>query len=116
MNIIIRELRLPVSLGVHAWEQNTPREVSLSLTLDFDGSIAAATDTLRDTIDYTAVEEFLRQLLASRHWNLLETLVEAALDGLLLQFPLIDRAELEIAKPGALRFAPAVVMRSERIR
>ncbi len=116
MKIHMHDVRLHVSLGIHPWEQDTLREVQLNLTLEFNGQHAAATDDIAQTIDYSAVEESLRILLASRHWSLIETLVEAALDKLMQQFPLIENAELKITKPGALRFAPAVAVSSTRTR
>ena len=110
MMIEIKQLSLNASVGVHAWEQNNPRQLLVDVRLFFDGSAAAQSDDVRDTVDYTQVEALLETLFVQTHWNLLERLAQTSADALLREFALLNKVELAIHKGGALRFAPAVAV------
>lgn len=110
MKITIRDLRLPVSLGVHDWEKDTLREVVVNVECIMDGSAAVVSDSIEDTADYTAIESMLLELFASQHWNLIETLARRSADLLCSALPQLQYVEVTIDKPGALRFAASVAV------
>ena len=102
MQIHLKNLRFMAIIGVHAWEQATARQFTMQVTLDYDASKAAATDDLAYAVDYAAVEARVVQLAASRHWQLIETLAEAAATCLLAEFPPLTRVTISIEKPQAM--------------
>lgn len=93
-------LCLQASIGIYAHEQAyQPLEIDLSLTIN--GELAAHSDNICHTVDYDEVVELLEDLLANRHFNLLEHLSQVILDLLGQRFP-IKRAEITLAKPLAV--------------
>ena len=74
---------------------------ALPICLAIDGTLAGRSDDIRHTVDYDQVVSALEELLASRHFNLLEHLSQAMLDVLGQRFP-IKRAEITLAKPLAV--------------
>jgi FolB domain-containing protein len=108
MIIRIKNLRVPVIIGVHEWEKVAPREITLNLKIEFDGSKAAETDSFGDTIDYSGLERGLREFLSARPWELIETIAHMAAEKILHDHALIDAVEVEVDKPYAMRFADSV--------
>ena len=116
--ICLPELLLHATLGVHAWEQATPRPLRLSLELELAPAAftaAAATDDLHHTLDYAMLEQELVTLLAVRPYKLIETLCATIADHVLKDAK-VCAVRVQLTKPGALRFAPAVMMVHEARR
>lgn len=72
--IVVTELRLPVRVGLYAWEQLAPQTLQLDLVIGLPGRGPRV--GLDDTIDYGAVVERLRGWLAAERFDLLEVLAE----------------------------------------
>ena len=112
MMIRIRDMELPVNLGVYDWEKTQQRTIILHLdiTLDMAGGMRAATsDDLADTLDYAVLETTLAALVQAKHYQLLEHLC-ATIANHVLEHPLANAVTVEISKAGALQNAPAVAM------
>ncbi|MCX5975770.1 MAG: 2-amino-4-hydroxy-6-hydroxymethyldihydropteridine diphosphokinase [Coprothermobacterota bacterium] len=60
-----------------------------------------ASDRLEQTVDYRAVLGQLQALVASRHWNLIETLCQAVASDLLRCFPRLLAVRIRLHKPEA---------------
>ncbi|WP_079436409.1 dihydroneopterin aldolase [Zoogloea sp. LCSB751] len=99
--IRLEGLALDASIGIYAHELAARQPLEVDLTLAIDGTLAARSDDIRHTVDYDRVVECLEELLASRHFNLLENLSQAMLDAIGARFP-VRRAEITIAKPLAV--------------
>ena len=113
--VFIRELEIQTHIGVHAWEHYIRRPLVLDLDLGVDIREAAASDHIRDAVDYKAVCDALVQLVHERKFQLLETFAEAAARRLFEQFPLMS-LRLFISKPGAVPGARTVGVEIERRR
>ena len=74
--IAIHDFRVETSIGFFAWERRLPQSIQLDLELAIPGNQAGHSDRLRDTIDYGAVVERVRESLATTHFVLLERLCE----------------------------------------
>ncbi|MDD2991499.1 MAG: dihydroneopterin aldolase [Zoogloea sp.] len=94
-------LRLQASIGIYAHELAALQPLDIDLRLAIDGTLAGRSDDIRHTVDYDQVVSALEELLASRHFKLLEHLSQAMLDVLGQRFP-IKRAEITLAKPLAV--------------
>lgn len=81
--IQLRGLSCRAKVGVPAWERRKRQKVSLDLTLSLDLSAAAASDDLKDSVDYGAVEAAVRATVEKGEFKLLERLADAALDAAL---------------------------------
>ncbi len=113
--ILIEQLEIGMIIGVHAWEQRAPRPLLLDLELGIDIRAAAASDRLRDAINYREVADQILELGRTRRFQLLETLAETIARQLFEHFP-ITALKLRIGKPGAVTEAKTVGVRIERRR
>lgn len=99
--IFIEELRAETWVGIYPREKAMPQTVVLDLRMGVSTASAGASDDIRDTIDYAAVVERLRQELASRHFNLLEKLAEF-IATLILETYAAQWVRVSVAKLGIL--------------
>lgn len=113
--VFISALEIHTIIGVHAWEQQAPRPLLLDLDLGVDIRPAAASDHIRDAVDYKAVSDAIIALAGARQFQLLETLAETIARLLFERFA-IETLRLSIGKPGAVTEARTVGVRIERRR
>lgn len=113
--IHIEQLELATIIGVHAWEQQAARPILVDLELDLDTRSAAASDHLRDTVDYKAVCDDIEALLHEQRFQLIEALAEAMARKLFGRYPILA-LRLKLSKPGAVAAARNVAVRIERRR
>lgn len=95
--ILLRDVDLPVRIGVTEQEQagwqNLRADLVLTLSRGFDGM----EDDLGATVDYEAVSKQMKALAAERPRKLLETLA-AEMVAALLRHELVAEAEVELRK------------------
>lgn len=99
--IFIEELRVNARVGIYPRERVAPQPLELNLTFGVPDA-AAERDDIRDTIDYARVIERVRQELAERHFNLIETLGEFVVGMLFEEFS-APWVKLRIAKIGIMK-------------
>ncbi len=107
MRIHIKNLRLRTIVGVDAPERERPQDVIVNVTMDFDGSKAALSDDVGDTVDYEAVKRRITTEVEGADFHLLERLAHRILE-VVMDDPKVQRATVEVDKPQALRFADSV--------
>ncbi|MCD6034731.1 MAG: dihydroneopterin aldolase [Rickettsiales bacterium] len=105
--IRIKEWRTHAIVGVHAWEQEQPRSLLLSLELTLKPGLAFTNDAIDETVDYDALTQEIAALLAERRFQLIETVAELVL-GYVLKHPLVESASVEVDKPGAVTGARSI--------
>jgi 7,8-dihydroneopterin aldolase/epimerase/oxygenase len=113
--VFIRALEIQTHIGVHAWEHQIRRPLILDLDLGMDTREAAASDHIRDALDYKAVCDALEALVDERRFQLLEAFAETAARRLFEQFPLLT-LRLHVSKPGAVVTAKTVGVEINRRR
>jgi dihydroneopterin aldolase len=113
--IFIDGLQLKIIIGVYAWEQRVPRPVRVSLELDCDVREAAASDHIRDAVNYKAVCDRIEALVAERNFQLIEALAEAIARRVMEEFP-VRALRVRVDKPGAVPAAANIGVRIERRR
>ena len=96
--IFIEELRVEARVGIYPRERVTSQPVELNLTFGVPDA-AAERDDIADTIDYAQVITRIREELAARHFNLIETLGEFVVALLFDEFN-APWVKLRIAKIG----------------
>ena len=96
--IFFRDLRLPVSIGIHDFEKKGPQTVVVNVDLMLEPAGKAHNDRIANVLNYDTVHDGIVALAKSRHFNLQETLVEAILD-LCLQQPGVIEARVSTEKP-----------------
>ena len=87
MDVIrIEGFRVETLIGFSDWERSLPQTIELDLELSAPSSLAGVSDRLRDTIDYAAVVERVRDTLSTTRFILLERLCEHIADILRGEF------------------------------
>ena len=99
--IRLEGLNLNASIGIYPHELAARQPLEIDLQLTIDGALAARSDDIRHTVDYDQIVQCLENLLASRHFNLLEHLSQTMLDTLGACFP-VKRATVTLSKPLAV--------------
>lgn len=107
MLIKIKNLRLRTIIGVNDWERDHKQDVVINAQIAIDGSQAADTDDIETTFNYKSATKKIIQLVENSQYFLLEKLADTILQ-VIMDHPLVERAQVEIDKPEALRFSDSV--------
>lgn len=99
--IFIEELCVKARVGIYPRERVAPQMLELNLTFGVPDA-AAERDDIDDTIDYAEVIKRIREDLAERHFNLIETLGEHVVAMLFDEFG-APWVKLRIAKIGIMK-------------
>lgn len=99
--VFVEGLILDTQIGILPTEKDRKQPLAVDFGCRLDTRKAAISGDLRFSVDYAAAAESLRQLAASRAWDLLETFAEEAARLLLDNYP-IDTVTLTVRKPQAL--------------
>ncbi|MCK9990246.1 MAG: dihydroneopterin aldolase [Rugosibacter sp.] len=112
--IFIEEMRVDARVGIFEREKIAPQTLEINLTFGVPDE-AAQNDDITRTIRYDEVIERIRGELATRHFNLLETLGEYVIDLLLDEFG-SPWVRISIAKLGIMKDVRRVGVQIERSR
>ena len=111
--IFVRDLSLDAVIGVFGWERQVRQRISIDLEMGTDITRAASTDSLSDTLDYKAISNRIRSLVADTQPQLVETLIELIAQTIMQEFN-VPWLRITISKPGAVRGSAAVGVTIER--
>jgi 7,8-dihydroneopterin aldolase/epimerase/oxygenase len=112
--IFVEGLQLDARVGIYPRERLMPQALEVNLTFGVPDA-AAQHDDIEDTVDYDRVVARIREVLAERHFNLLETLGEFMVSLLFDEFR-VPWVRVSIAKMGVLRGVRRVGVYIERGR
>ncbi|MCK5148511.1 dihydroneopterin aldolase [bacterium] len=107
MEIRIKNLRARGIIGIYDWEKDHPQDVIINVSMIFDGTLAAQTDKIEDTVDYKRVKKRILDIVEHQHFGLIEKMATAVMD-MIMEDSKVEKATVEIDKPFALRFADSV--------
>lgn len=113
--IYIKDLLLRCIVGVYEEERREKQDIVINITLHADLSKARQSDRIEDSVDYKAVKNRVIALVDNSSFYLLETLADR-IASVCLEDPRVQRAEVLVEKPGALRFARSVGVEVTRER
>jgi 7,8-dihydroneopterin aldolase/epimerase/oxygenase len=113
-HLLVRDLMLAARIGVHPHEHGAPQRVRLNLDLGVVESEQPLADDLAQVVDYEALIERVRALVAGGHVNLVETLAERVAT-LCLADPRVRSARVRIEKLDAIADAAAVGVEIHRV-
>jgi len=111
--VFIEELRIQTTIGIYDWEKEIRQEVSLNIQIANDNQVAAASENIRDTVDYKAVAKRLISYVESNRFELIETLAERCAEIIRKEFE-VPWVLIRASKPGAVRGSVAVGVVIER--
>ena len=113
--IIIRDIALRCVIGTYPEERREKQDVIVTVALHADLSRAGRSDDMADTVDYKAVKKAIIDLVEPSGFALVEALAESIADTC-LAFDGVQRVDVTVEKPGALRFARTVAVEISRER
>ena len=111
--IFLRELKVDTLIGVYDWERLVPQTIQIDLDIGLPNSQACHSDDITDALDYSDIVRHLKEVLASRHFNLLEALAEHIAQILLKDFN-APWVKVSVAKLQAIRGSRMVGISIER--
>lgn len=95
--ILISNLEILLSIGVHEAEKTAPQRLLISVEADSAGTDDEA-DDYRSTVDYDRICDFIRALALQPHVELQETIARRVLE-FTLALPGVSHARVETRKP-----------------
>lgn len=111
--IFLRELKVETLIGVYEWEKRVPQTLQLDLEIAMPDSRACQSDNINDALNYADIVRRIQSELASRHFNLLEALVEHLAQIVLKEFH-APWVKISVAKLQAIRGCKQVGISIER--
>ena len=114
--IRIEGLLLRAIIGINGEERRDRQDVLIDIVLSVDTYTAGRTDDIADApLDYRTLAKRIINRVEDSAFHLIERLAEE-IATLCLEEPRVERARIEVRKPGALRFATSVGVAIERGR
>jgi D-erythro-7,8-dihydroneopterin triphosphate epimerase len=107
MKIRITNLRLRSIIGINDWERTSKQDVIINVMIEFDGSKAAATDNIDDTLNYKTICKKIIDLVENNKFDLIEKMIDD-IANIALADNRAQEATVRVEKPAALRFADSV--------
>jgi FolB domain-containing protein len=113
--VIIRDLVARGIIGINDWERHQPQEILINLVLFADLEKSGETDDIADCVNYRTVAKKVLEY-AERAERLTVEALATDLAQLCLEEPGVQKVQVRVEKPGAVRFARSVGVEIERSR
>ena len=121
-HVFLRDLVLPANIGVHAHEHDAPQRVRVNVDLGVEDLGASGIsrpgvgrDRLSRVVDYEAVANTVREIIATGHVMLVETLAERIAEACLTD-PRVELARIRVEKLDVFADAASAGVEIERNR
>lgn len=105
-SIFIEDLEVETVVGAYEQERETPQTLTFNVEIGLVSARAFHSDLLKDTVDYAAVAELIREELGKTSFVLLERLVQHLCERIEATFE-VSHIRMRVAKgtivPGARR-------------
>lgn len=111
--IIIRDLLLRGIIGINPDERVKQQDILINMVIWADIRQAAASDAIEDAVDYKSITKRVIQHVEASSDFLVERLVTDLARMVIIDFG-VERVQVRVEKPGALRFAESVGIEIER--
>jgi dihydroneopterin aldolase/D-erythro-7,8-dihydroneopterin triphosphate epimerase len=113
--IHIRDLLVRCIVGIYPDERREKQDVIVNIVLHADLRKAGESDDIDDTVNYKTIKKEALAMVQQSEYFLLEKLAEQ-IAGIALKDSKVQRVDVSIDKPGALRFARSVAVEIFRTR
>ena len=101
--IAIEGLRVPARVGVYPHERDLRQPLIVDIRMATDTAEAGRNDDVRSTIDYARVASIVRDVVASRHHKLVESVAEGIAEQIFVRFPgRLAHVWVAVSKPHAV--------------
>jgi D-erythro-7,8-dihydroneopterin triphosphate epimerase len=113
--IIIRDLLARCIIGANERERQEKQNILINLVIWTDLSKGGKSDRIADTLDYRILRNGVMDLVESSQFFLIEALAER-IAAVCLAEPRVQKVQVTVEKPTALRFGKSVGVEIERSR
>ena len=100
--IYLHGLKIDATIGIWDWEKAIKQTIVIDLDMGADIRKAAASDDVKDTLNYKAVAKRVQQFVGDSSYELVETLAEKIAEIVLNEFD-VPWVRVKLNKPGAIR-------------
>lgn len=114
--VFIRDLLVRGIVGINPDERTKPQDVLVNVIMWTDTRRAGQSDDIDDAVNYRTVAKQIIHHVETGDPELVERLVAELADIVLASDERIERVEISLEKPGALRFAKSVGVTIQRSR
>jgi FolB domain-containing protein len=114
--IIIKDLLVRGILGINPEEREKLQDILINVALYADIRQAAGTDAIEDAVNYKSISKRIIDHVESSSDFLVEKLVTDLARIILCENEQVQRVQVRVEKPGALRFARSVGIEIDRSR
>ncbi|MDA0705236.1 MAG: dihydroneopterin aldolase [Proteobacteria bacterium] len=111
--IFLSDLRVETVIGIWDWERKIRQTVAIDLEMSVDIRKAAASDSVKDTLNYRSVAKRIQAFVEESNFHLVETLAENIAAIVLDEFA-VAWVQVRVSKPGAISGARDVGVLIER--
>jgi len=105
--IRVKDLRLRTYIGIKEEEILNRQDVLINLTMLYPAAEAVRENDIEQALNYRTITKAIIQHVEDNRFALLERLTQEIVD-LVMRYPQVRYAEVEVDKPHALRFAESV--------
>ena len=113
--ILIKDLLLRGIIGINPDERVNKQDILINMVIFADIRKAAASDDIADAVNYKSITKRLITHVEQSSDMLVEKLVTDLARLVITEFG-VERVQVRLEKPGALRFAESVGIEIERTR
>ncbi len=114
--ILIKDLLMRGIIGINPDERVKKQDVLVNIVLYADTQQAAATDDIAYAVNYKTISKQVIERVENGSDFLVEKLVTDLARMILTDYPTVQKVQVRVEKPGALRFAQSVGVEIERTR
>ncbi len=111
--IYLHDLKVDCIIGIWEWERRTTQTLTIHLDMAVDIQRAAASDSIKDTLNYKAVAKSVIGFVGASQFQLVETLTEKIAELIVNEFK-VPWVRVKLNKKGAVRGATDVGVILER--
>jgi len=114
--IFVKDLLVRGIIGINPEERVKLQDIVINITLFVDVRRAAETDDITHATNYKSITKRIIEHVESSSDYLVEKLVSDIARIILTEFEGVQRVQVRVEKPGAIRFAQSVGIEIERNR
>ncbi|HPE61675.1 MAG TPA: dihydroneopterin aldolase [Thiolinea sp.] len=111
--VYVRDLRIPARIGIYDWEKRIRQQIRIDLDMAWDNTMPAASDDIKDTLNYKSTARRVVEIVEADHYDLVERLAETIATTLRAEMP-IPWIRVTVGKPFAVKGSGEVGVRIER--
>jgi 7,8-dihydroneopterin aldolase/epimerase/oxygenase len=111
--VFVRDLTIPVSIGIHAHEKDSRQFVRINIDMVTDDGGKPLNDDFDNAVCYENAVNGIKEIISVGHINLVETLAEK-IAAFCLRDSRVDHVKVRVEKPDIIEEAASVGVEIER--